>query len=119
MRRVAAGLASGVLSLALTYCSSVPDVEFVDDGVPDGSSGGDGSTGVDGSNGGDAASDAPETTCVLPEPANATKCCDKLWCEGNCNNNRCNSCEGQCNPQSQKCCVSGNNVTCKDPNDPC
>lgn len=102
-----------VSSLAWVACSSVPDLQFVDDARLDGGS--DGSTGSSG----DAAA-AKDGAVVTPPvtgvpcvdagaPANAV-CCGAVICRG-CAETDCATCASDCKG-SAVCCLSGPKMKC-------
>lgn len=104
----------GVISVAAA-CSSIPDVQFVDDALLDsGSPPSDASTPTDARTSSDArpTSDGSTTaTCPGAVPANATSCCGSIPCSGTCGD-LCSECLAKCAPD-EVCCAKKNVVLCR------
>ena len=104
----------GVISVAAA-CSSIPDVQFVDDALLDsGANPIDASTSTDARASSDArpTSDGSTTaTCPGAVPANATTCCGNIACSGSCGD-LCSQCLAKCD-SDEVCCAKKSAVVCR------
>lgn len=113
-------LALGVVSVGAACsiaCSSIPDVQFVDDALLDsGTSVTDANTATptdaratsDARTGSDGSTSA---TCPGSVPSNATTCCGKVACSGSCGD-LCSECLAKCD-SDEICCAKKNVVVCR------
>ncbi len=111
-------LGIGVLSVSAvcsSACSSIPDVQFVDDAVLDsGTSPPDAATATDARPSSDArpSTDASTgATCPGAVPSNATSCCGSIPCSGTCGD-LCSECLAKCD-SDEVCCAKKNVVLCR------